>query len=73
MWGRHAARPGYAVTGKKTPRLTLGLKFRSDENISKWPPALLSKPKFGFRSTLTGCCRFGVYGLPVYVKLLAYG
>src|SRR5215469_3758653 len=30
--------------GLKTPRLTVGLKFRSDKNISKWPPRRLLLP-----------------------------
>jgi hypothetical protein len=33
--------------GLKTPRLTLGLKFRSDKNISKWPPEAVAAPHPG--------------------------
>jgi len=33
--------------GLKTPRLTVGLKFRSDKNTSKWPPEVVAAPHPG--------------------------
>jgi hypothetical protein len=45
--------------GLKTPRLTVGLKFCSDKNISKWPPRRLLPPSWlenehcGYRSVLS--------------------
>jgi hypothetical protein len=33
--------------GLKTPRLTLGLKFRSDKTFSKWPPEAVAAPHPG--------------------------
>jgi hypothetical protein len=35
--------------GLKTPRLTVGLKFRSDKNISKWPPEAVAAPHPGWK------------------------